>query len=108
LDRLTLILLLLALMALVILRTIYLQWRIQRMARQIVAMFAAAGAVAPASARTLEEFGLTLQPRFFGPRDDRPHAIRGLLRAGVLLDTGDDRFYLSPAAYEAHRSRVAG
>jgi hypothetical protein len=67
-----------------------LAWRV----RQTASRFRDAGAIAPEQAKALPDLGL------------RPgRAIRLLIRRGVLVDVGSERYYFDVSAYERGRRR---
>jgi hypothetical protein len=74
------------------------QWRMMRAVRQVIRIFRAVGATDASTGKTLDELGL--KPRSFMEgllkgRDYKQYAVQSLLKAEIVLATGDGRFYLS-------------
>ena len=73
------------------------RWRLKRAIRQVITIFRQNNALDKKTAKTIDELGL--RPRGFVERmlytrDFKPHALDGLLKAGIIKGTEDGRLYL--------------
>jgi len=77
-------------------------FRNKRAVNYIIVKFREMNALDEKSARTLEELGIRLTSitptsTFFGGGDPIHSAVNALREAGVIIPTGDGKFYLSEA-----------
>ncbi len=74
------------------------QWRIKRNIPKVIQTFKEHNATDTKNARTLDELGLKMPGMIDGlltRRDYKRHALKGLIDAGIIQNTGDGRLYLS-------------
>lgn len=73
-------------------------WRLKRAIRQVIQIFRKHNATDAKNAKTDTELGLKPRPmleRMMSLRDYKPYALTVLIRAGVVRQTEEGKFYLS-------------
>ncbi len=86
-------------------------WRLRRAIRQVIQIFRRHNATDAKNAKTDGELGLKPKPmleRMMSLRDYKPYALTVMVRAGVVQQTEEGKFYLSEDKLMASSLRKLG